>query len=514
MAQLFRDDEACNYFFEIMKVTKRENYIDELVKMSKEAESSKVFGYALYDSGAFPQLSNLSRDFFAMNYSAILEAMTSAGVFDSYILLIRQVLGESTLIFHEIPNPGHLSLKVVKTESDVNRLATSDEIQIATSSELGLLVSAPLSDYTVMQLAKTFEALCQPGGIYIDFRTIYPESILVEPVDKTVSAGSTVQYTAQVTYDDGTVDDTVLWSSSDISIATIDEFGLATALSDGDTVISASAIGVDSVRGYADLHVKTLVAVEIDQTFTSIDVMPGDTYQFTGRAIYSDGSEITTEESPESFQWATTNALIASTGVGDNGLVTFNGNAYGEVDIRLNYPYEFGMMSDALTLDVQRDYNRFDIVVGRDFLNSYYNYGVVEDKAEPYPGSFSDETWPDFEDDFKIALFARKEASYQRVQFFSELQNEWMAWDGIIVTFYDDDSSVSIPMPVTGVSGEKVYAAINPVDESTEVYDYLYARYGKSIHVKLEQYTPTAEEKAKLRAYELEIKSQQIESKK
>ncbi|XEV13627.1 Ig-like domain-containing protein [Vibrio alginolyticus] len=514
MAQLFRDDEACNYFFEIMKVTKRENYIDELVKMSKEAESSKVFGYTLYDSGAFPQLSNLSRDFFAMNYSAILDAMTSAGVFDSYILLIRQVLGESTLIFHEIPNPGHLSLKVVKTESDVNRLATSDEIQIATSSDLGLLVSAPLSDYTVMQLAKTFEALCQPGGIYIDFRTIYPESIVVEPADKTVSAGSTVQYTAQVTYDDGTIDDTVSWNSSDTDVATIDEYGLATALLDGDTVISASAIGVDSVRGYADLHVKTLVAVEIDQNLTSVEIIPGDTFQFTGRAIYSDGSEITTEESPESFWWATTNAPIASTGVGDDGLVTFNGDEYGEVTIYLNYPYEFGTMSDALTIDVQRDYNRFDIVVGRDFTDSFYNYGVGADKGEPYPGSFSDETWPDFEDDDKYALFARKEASYQRVQFYSRFLNKWMNWDGMIVTFYDDDSSISVPLPVDGYSGDKIYGTINPIDEGTEIYDYLYARYGRSIHVKLEQYTPTAEEKAKLRAYELEIKSQQIESKK
>ncbi|EIO4560654.1 Ig domain-containing protein [Vibrio parahaemolyticus] len=320
MTQLFRNDAACSYFFEIMKVTKRENYIDDLVKMSKEAGESKVFGYALYDSSAFPQLSNLSRDFFAENYTAILAAMTSTGVFDSYILLIRQILGESTLIFHEIPNPGHLSLKVVKTESGVNRLATSNEMQLATSSELGILVSTPLSDYTVMQLAKTIEALCQPSGIYVDFNTIYPESVVVTPDDATVTSGDTVQYTAQVTYGDGTVDDRVIWGSSDISVATIDEYGLATSISGGDAVISASAIGVDSAIGYANLHVNEIAVVSVSINETIDHVNDGDFGTLTAAVTYSDSSVINSSDDASVVSWRTSDSSVIT--IDENGNYT------------------------------------------------------------------------------------------------------------------------------------------------------------------------------------------------
>ncbi|EHJ9981305.1 Ig-like domain-containing protein [Vibrio parahaemolyticus] len=255
MSQLFRDDEVCNYFFKIINTTKGDNYINELVKMSKEASSSQVFGYALYDSGAFPQLSNLSRDFFANNYEAILDAMTSAGVFNSYILLIRQIIGDSTVIFHEVVNPGHLSLRIVKTESEIQKLATSDELQLATSNNLGLLVTVPVSDYTVMQLLKTLQALCQPAGIYVDVRTIYPSSIEVSPLDEIISIGDQVKYNAMVTYDDGTTDNRVMWESSDSSIVAIKDDGTAIGLSAGIVTIYASPIGVDSFKSSTTLTV-------------------------------------------------------------------------------------------------------------------------------------------------------------------------------------------------------------------------------------------------------------------
>ncbi|EIZ1550932.1 TPA: hypothetical protein GRR64_19215 [Vibrio parahaemolyticus] len=317
MTQLFRDDEACNYFFEIMKVTKRENYIDDLVKMSKEAGESKVFGYALYDSGAFPQLSNLSRDFFAVNYTAILTAMISAGVFDSYILLVRQVLGESTLIFHEIPNPGHLSLNIVKTESDIKRLATSDETHLATSDELGILITVPVSDYTIMQLLKTIQALCQPAGIYVDLRTIYPSAIDISPIDFSLTLGKSVQYAATVTYDDGTTDDRVFWDSSDPSIASIDENGLAVAIKPGEVEISAHPIGIQSFKSSTTLHVRDVVSIDISPLTTT--AVEGDTIYWVATVTYTDGTTKNTEDYPEIIIWLTSDPDIA---------IPTGGNAY------------------------------------------------------------------------------------------------------------------------------------------------------------------------------------------
>ncbi|MGD1335028.1 Ig-like domain-containing protein [Vibrio harveyi] len=258
MSQLFRDDESCRYFFDIIKATKQQNYINDLVKMSKEAESSKAFGYVLYDSNAFPQLSNLSREFFATNYQSILEAMAGAGVFNSYILLVKQVMGESTRVFHEILNPAHLIIKITKSETEVKKLTTNDKRQIATNKLLGIFATIPITDYTVIQLKKTIDVLCQPAGIFVELRTIYPTEIDITPENASINTGDTVQYSATVTYDDGTSDSNVLWNSSDINIATISGGGLALGKRNGLVDIIASVVGIESFKRSVPLRVNGL----------------------------------------------------------------------------------------------------------------------------------------------------------------------------------------------------------------------------------------------------------------
>ncbi|EPW6724476.1 Ig-like domain-containing protein [Vibrio parahaemolyticus] len=298
MTQLFRDDEACNYFFEIMKTTKRDNYIDDLVKMSKEARESKVFGYALYDSGAFPQLSNLSRDFFAENYTAILSAMTSAGVFDSYILLVRQIMGDSTLIYHEIKNPGHLVIKIAGVESSLSKLATSDEMQIATSEFAGILVSVPISDFAIVQLKKTIEALCQPGGIYVELMFIYPDSVVITPSSGRAVVGNSMQFTAEITYTDGSVSNSAMWRSSDSTVASVSSSGLVTALSHGTVQIYAAPHGNASYEKSVEFNSVSVSSIELSVS-ENIDIPE----TAVATIVYSDSSTASSVDNPEIFTW-------------------------------------------------------------------------------------------------------------------------------------------------------------------------------------------------------------------
>jgi hypothetical protein len=69
-------------------------------------------------------------------------------------------------------------------------------------------------------------------------------SISVAPANPSLAVGSTIQFAASGTYSDGTSHDIttqVIWSSSNTSVATVNNSGLATALSAGSTNITSTS---------------------------------------------------------------------------------------------------------------------------------------------------------------------------------------------------------------------------------------------------------------------------------
>jgi len=69
-------------------------------------------------------------------------------------------------------------------------------------------------------------------------------SLAVDPVLASVPAGATQQFHATGTYTDGSTADltsSVIWSSSDPSVATVDANGLATGMGVGTATISAGS---------------------------------------------------------------------------------------------------------------------------------------------------------------------------------------------------------------------------------------------------------------------------------
>jgi hypothetical protein len=69
-------------------------------------------------------------------------------------------------------------------------------------------------------------------------------SIAITPVDPSMAAGSSLQFTATGTYSDGSTHDltsSIIWSSANPGTATMSSAGLATAVAAGTTIISATA---------------------------------------------------------------------------------------------------------------------------------------------------------------------------------------------------------------------------------------------------------------------------------
>ena len=174
------------------------------------------------------------------------------------------------------------------TTADITSLVTwsSNNTTVATIDDVGLALGlvegattitaalGPVSDTAILTIIRV-----------LDFITVTPSP--------TVPAGLAQQFTANGTYSDLSTDNltlSVTWSSSSITIATIDSSGLATTYIEGTTVISA-ALG--SVSGNTTLivgpHVLDSVAVTpVDPKVSFISGSP-QTLQFNATASYSDG---------------------------------------------------------------------------------------------------------------------------------------------------------------------------------------------------------------------------------
>src|SRR5205814_185492 len=114
-------------------------------------------------------------------------------------------------------------------------------------------------------------------------------SIAITPANPSIPKGTTQQFTATGTYSDGStveMTDSVSWSSSDTSVATITSGGLATSITQGSSTISASG----GVTGSTTLTVGPATLVSIAVTPANPSIPKGTTQQLTATGTYSDGS--------------------------------------------------------------------------------------------------------------------------------------------------------------------------------------------------------------------------------
>lgn len=142
--------------------------------------------------------------------------------------------------------------------------------------------------------------------------------IEIQPTGITLLPGQTQQYTSNLVYSSGdTVDVTIdtTWDTSDHSIATITNSGLATAVSTGNVNILATADGYSDSIVLGVNHI--LVSISISPSSPSVNV--SSTQQFTATGHYNDATtaDITTQVSWASSDpgKATINSAGLATGV-------------------------------------------------------------------------------------------------------------------------------------------------------------------------------------------------------
>jgi uncharacterized protein YjdB len=188
---------------------------------------------------------------------------------------------------------------------------TSSSTTVATINSAGLATTVAAGSTTITATV----------GSFTDTSTLtvvaaHLISISVTPAIPSIALGTTQLFTAVGNFDDGSTQwlQSVTWSSSSSSVATVDTTGLATSVGTGLTTITASS---GSVSGTASLTITGASMVSIVVTPANSSMAVGTTKQFAATGTFSDSS---TQDVSGSAVWTSSNPAAAA--INSRGLLT------------------------------------------------------------------------------------------------------------------------------------------------------------------------------------------------
>jgi hypothetical protein len=192
---------------------------------------------------------------------------------------------------------------------------SSSATTVATISTAGLATSVGTGSTTIQASSGSIN-----GSTTLTVTPATLVSISVTPANPSIAKGKTQQFTATGTFSDGTTQNltsTATWSSSSVTVATINTTGLATAAGTGSTTIQASSGGVN---GSTTLTVTPATLVSIAVTPANPTVSKGGTQQFAATGTLSDG---TTQDLTSTATWSSSAVTVAT--INAAGLATAGG---------------------------------------------------------------------------------------------------------------------------------------------------------------------------------------------
>ncbi|MDE3258186.1 MAG: Ig-like domain-containing protein [Gemmatimonadota bacterium] len=209
--------------------------------------------------------------------------------------------------------------------------------------------------------AKVFGTTCEPPPVVA--------SVTVSPSSASIEEGETQQFSATAyDADDAEISGkTFAWSSSNVSVATIDSSGLATAVDAGSTTITAT---VDGKSGAATLSVTEPppVVASVTVSPSSASIEEEETQQFSATAHDADDAEI----SGKTFTWSSSMTSVATVSPSSGSATTATGVDAGSTTITATVDGKSGTASLTVTDAAPR--SRTGTISGR---NNYSSGGSV-----------------------------------------------------------------------------------------------------------------------------------------
>lgn len=112
MAEFFKGDAVEQKFLAVGESVS-DALSSEKSDFFDEAFACFALGELLYDTGRAPLANAIPRAIFRQVFSALFDAFTFAGSFESYLTVFRAVFGEEVEVTFTVPAPGKLNIDIV-----------------------------------------------------------------------------------------------------------------------------------------------------------------------------------------------------------------------------------------------------------------------------------------------------------------------------------------------------------------------------------------------------------------
>ena len=190
---------------------------------------------------------------------------------------------------------------------------SSSNNSVATVSSSGLVTAKAVGSATITCKANGGSNITASCSITVKSSTYYVTSISLNANPTTLYIGDSKQFSANV-YPSYATNQSVSWSSSNTSVATISSSGLVTAKAEGTTTITCKANDGSGVKASLSLTVSKpiyITTISLNSSIESLDV--GATKQLSAEVYPSDATN-------KSVTWSSSNTNVAT--ISSTGLVT------------------------------------------------------------------------------------------------------------------------------------------------------------------------------------------------
>ena len=192
--------------------------------------------------------------------------------------------------------------------TDDSKTDLSDEVSwsssndaIASVTESGLVTSLSIGEVTITATLGSISGTSNSEMIDLSVITLSPAVL-------SLAKDSTQQFIATGVYtDDSSEDlsDSVVWSSNDVGVSTVNDSGLVNAIAAGTAILDAT---LDTVTGNANITVTPAQLQRVDIS-VSDEIPAGLSEQLTATGIYDDGS---TQDVTLQASWSISDPSVAS----------------------------------------------------------------------------------------------------------------------------------------------------------------------------------------------------------